>query len=198
MEPNPRSRSRRHPLLVLLGCLLASALLVGLLLVGSSALQRQQWIRKETDNRRRCADTLRALGRALTAYADANGGRYPDRFATFYHDHAATLGAPYPCCPRAWDEKRRGVNREQFVEEMDRTGFRSFSNSYRYAGAGLTVDAPADSVLIYETGHTHRDGVHALYRDGRVQWHEARSAAASDLVARFETAPARVRPEQGG
>ena len=120
---------------------------------------------REPANRVKCASNERQIAQALTLFASANGGRFPDTLeqALITQDIIPELF----CCPSSNDEKAPGDTVQQQAESLSKRGH----NSYIYLGKGLTTSASDRTPLLYENLSNHDDdGANVLFVDGSVEW----------------------------
>lgn len=150
------------------GCGPAAAILAVIVLGIVVMLPRLGGSSKQAE-RVMCAANLRSVGQALQMYATAHGGRYPDTLEALY-----TSGdVPDPrvlTCPVGGVPFAPGATTQAVVANLAAGGH----VSYVYIGAGLTVKAHGDTVLMYEHATNHKgDGGNVLFADGHVTWMQA-------------------------
>lgn len=120
---------------------------------------------REPTNRLRCGRNLRQIGYAIQAYADRNGGRYPDGLDQVLRTQDITPNQFV--CPSSNDEPAPGRTEEEVAANLLKPGH----CSYIYLGKGLSQPVAADRVVAVEPLEHHDDrGMNVLYCDGRAEW----------------------------
>jgi hypothetical protein len=151
--------------------IILSAVLVATPLVCIPLHHYSTEVRLDRIQQRTCSRRLGEVGRALAAYASANGGQYPDRLSMLYTSGYAEYQA-LTC-----DSRREAMTMEEFLDGLDDPGHRH--SNFVYIGKGLTSAVAPTSVMIYEHLKNHRgDGINVLYADGTVSWLDDDAAAA--------------------
>ena len=130
-------------------------------------------------SRLRCAERLRAIGKACAQYASENDGRYPDEFIKLHTECGVDTNMLFCGC-RSYP---RTVTPEEVIE-VTQWGLKS---AFVYAGAGLSTGVAPDTVLVYERLKNHEWGIHVLYPDGRIEW--LNEDRAEKLIAAMQRKP---------
>jgi prepilin-type processing-associated H-X9-DG protein len=110
-------------------------------------------------------------------YADAHGGRYPDRLEDLFL-HGATgadqIELDVLVCPSSQDERATGATPEEAARQLAEPGHQS----YVYAGGGMNRTGSDDVVLAYDrpVNHPGGAGMNVLYGDGHVEFATRRVA----------------------
>jgi hypothetical protein len=125
----------------------------------------------------KCSSHLRQIGQACAAYANDNGGRYPE----YIHQIALDNSPSILLCPTS--KERLPPRHLEGAELLAHIANNPGHVSYTYIGRGLTLDAPPHTVVAYEVlGHHppkegHKiDGSNVLFADNKVVF-----VAAKDL-----------------
>ena len=139
--------------------------LAPLSLAGFSLLERPR--SRPTANRAKCASNLRQIGQAAYLYANENGGRLPDDFATMI----MTEDIVSACfvCPSTNDTPAiPAATTQATAVNLQAPGH----CSYIYLGKDWMQDElTADVVLAYEPLSDHQNnGMNVLYGDGHVDF----------------------------
>jgi prepilin-type processing-associated H-X9-DG protein len=113
---------------------------------------------------------MKQIGLGAIMYADSNGGRFPDDLDTLMDSQ--DLSPAVLMCP----DSSGDVPVEPTTREVVSTMRKSNLISYTYLGKGLTIQASADTVLLYERLGSHGDGMNVLFADGHVEYLEANEA----------------------
>ena len=145
---------------------------------------------REVAFRIQCASRLRQIGMACLAYADQNGGRFPDSIGTLYAN--ASLGPGVFICPLGGATPAAGPTTQataNLLQNSPPAGAPGCCQSYVYVGAGLTGRSPATDVVAYDAPANHRGaGGNVLFADGHVDWYDAQPFNA--VVAGARAGPA--------
>jgi len=118
----------------------------------------------------KCASNMRQIGLGAIMYAASNGGRFPDDLDTLMDSQ--DLSPVVLMCPDSTGD----VPAEPTTREVVSTMRKSNLISYTYAGKGLTTQASAHTVLLYERLGSHGDGMNVLFADGHVEYLDANEA----------------------
>ena len=121
-----------------------------------------------------CASHLRQFGLAAVMYANQHNKKMPDNLQTLFDENELEPGVL--TCPLSTLPSLNGAT----TQTAD-AAIRSNQVSYIYLGKGLTVDAPDDTVLMYEPLGDHGDGINVLFFDCHVEWLDL--AEAKRLIA---------------
>jgi prepilin-type processing-associated H-X9-DG protein len=121
---------------------------------------------REQANRIKCASNLRQIGQALNMYAASNGGQFPPDLPTLLAMTGMGVTSATFVCPSSQDAAAPGATPAAQAGNLTKGPHLS----YVYV-PGLTVQAPAGTVLMHERLTNHRnDGINVLYVDGSVNW----------------------------
>ena len=102
-----------------------------------------------------CENNLRNIAAACAAYATSHNGHYPNSFADLAANEQIE---PYMLvCEASGDLRAEGTRQQQVAAYA-----RGEHLSYVYVADGLTSDADANTVLIYERKHNHTCGIGML------------------------------------
>ncbi len=108
----------------------------------------------------------------MIEYANKHNGRYPDTMEELLASTGMT--AQMFICPDSHDTRATGT-----IEQQTATLMAGGHCSYVYLGKGLTSDAPAEVVLVYEPLSNHfNKGMNVLFGDFHVQFIPATQAQA--------------------
>ena len=117
-------------------------------------------------------------------YANEHHLKMPDDLQTLFDSEE--LGANVLVCPRSNLPSLSGAT----TQAAD-AAITSNQASYIYLGKGLTLNAPADTVLMHEPIVDHGDGMNVLFADAHVEWLDL--AEAKKLIARIGSGQNPVR-----
>jgi prepilin-type processing-associated H-X9-DG protein len=122
----------------------------------------------------RCAANLKQIGQAILLYANANGNRYPDSFATLMRlpprdRDGQSIGLAAFACPASGETPPT-------ADAADGGGYRLIADtmpaSLSIAKHGRVYDGLrlAEECVAIEVPGRHGDGVHVLLADGHVEF----------------------------
>jgi prepilin-type processing-associated H-X9-DG protein len=131
-----------------------------------------------------CANSLRQLGLGAIMYAYQNNLKIPDDLQTLFDSQE--LGSSVLVCPSSNLPSLSGAT----TQAAD-AAIAANQVSYIYLGKGLTLNAPADTVLMYEPLADHQDGINVLFVDAHVEWLDLKEA--KKLLARIAVGENPVR-----
>jgi prepilin-type processing-associated H-X9-DG protein len=134
--------------------------------------------------RNACANNLRQLGLAAIMYANTHNMKMPDELQTLFDSEELATGVLV--CPASNLPSLIGAT----TQAAD-ASIKSKQVSYVYLGKGLTLNAPADTVLMYEPIGDHGDGMNVLFVDAHVEWLDLTEA--KKLIARIGSGQNPVR-----
>ncbi len=127
---------------------------------------------RETANRVKCASNMRQIGQAILLYSNENNGAYPDKIEKLLVTQDIT--SEVFNCPSSNDTPAPGPAGQPQASALNSGGH----NSYVYVGAGLTNQAGANVVVLYEPMSNHdNDGTNILWADGHVSWEQKKVAS---------------------
>jgi prepilin-type processing-associated H-X9-DG protein len=112
-----------------------------------------------------CAGNLRRVGQAISLYANAHRGRFPDSLATLLLTE--DLDAADLVCPCSAHTPATGPTTQAVVANLSAGGHAS----YTYVGNGMTYRTTSDYVVAYEApvDHGGGKGMSVLFADGHVE-----------------------------
>lgn len=136
----------------------------------------------------KCATKLRQIGQALSAYADAHDGRFPDDLGVLvaeeHLDHPEAL-----ICPAAHSTPPDQVTSEH-VPGLEKPHL----TTYIYFAAGLSMPVGETRVLVVEPLENHQgEGINVLYANGHAEWMHAPEAEKLLLSLGFQRVEAPPR-----
>jgi len=167
------AKRRRFPIIsILTAC--------GIIAIFVSVMLSNMCRSTEAANRVRCASNMRQIGLAAIMWASMHGGQFPpDIDAIFEH---GDLSPEVFVCPTTSDTPPAGPTTQAALESLHQPGHLS----YIYIGKGLTVNSPADTVVLYEAPGNHArgdmsvsspfqsrsktEGMNVLCADGHCEW----------------------------
>ncbi|CAN5616147.1 hypothetical protein BH09PLA1_BH09PLA1_26500 [soil metagenome] len=121
---------------------------------------------RETANRVKCASNLRQIGQAMLLYGNDNRGQYPPTADLLLLTQGITPEVFN--CP-AGDETPTSSDLVQQALKAPAPLLTKGHTSYIYVGKGLTTNASAEAILVYEQMSDHSpDGGNFLWGDGHV------------------------------
>jgi prepilin-type processing-associated H-X9-DG protein len=156
----PTARTRHRSIAALALC--AALLLAPYALPSGSKRERY-------DGRVRCAANLRQIGTSIIMYANDHRGALPPDWSTLLV--VQELTPELFICPSSNDDKASGATPDELLRDFKKHG----RCSYVYVGTAPPIgSARRFHVLAYEPLANHAGkGIHVLYADGRVVWHDA-------------------------
>ena len=131
-----------------------------------------------------CASNLRQLGLGAIMYANEHHMKMPDDLQTLFDSEE--FGSSVLVCPSS-----NLPSLSRATTQAADAAITSSQVSYIYLGKGLTVNAPADTVLMYEPIGDHGDGMNVLFADAHVEWLDL--IEAQKLLARIAAGQNPVR-----
>jgi prepilin-type processing-associated H-X9-DG protein len=121
---------------------------------------------RDVANQVKCGQQLHQIGRAIQLHANENKGAYPPDLGTL----VATNKLPIDLfvCPASGEtippDIKTGTPEAQ-------AAWVNANSSYVFNGRGLTLNSPAESIVVYEKDDNHGEaGMNLLYGDGHVEW----------------------------
>lgn len=120
---------------------------------------------QENSARMRSQSNLRQIGIAMMLHANENNGTYPATFAPLLTGQELTIDV--------FDSPRNGAFELPDDILNDPEALAQFAvdhSDYIYVGAGLTNQAPGDTVLAYENPEGMEEGICILFGDGHVEY----------------------------
>jgi len=130
---------------------------------------------RDPNYRLQCASNLRQLGLAAVMYADEHHLQMPDNLQTLFDSQE--LGSSVLVCPTS------SLPQLAATTQAADAAIAANQISYVYLGKGLSVNAPADTVLMYEPLADHQDRINVLFVDAHVEWLDL--VEAKKLLARI-------------
>lgn len=153
-----RVRVRYASLLVGLVPWGAFVVLLSLVLAMSRGIERSQRVM--------CQAHLRQIGQGIALYIRDHRA-YPSSLTPLVTDPIYDINVACFTCPRTHYETPPGASPEAIAADLFDKGL----STYIYIGAGLPLDAPADTVVAYEKSiKHHKDGINVLFADGHVEF----------------------------
>jgi len=125
---------------------------------------------RETANRVKCASNERQIAMAMTMYANAHNGKFPNTMGELIKTQ--DIGLDAFVCPSANTPVPTNLkNPDEMADWIDA------HSDYVYLGRGKTSSAPPDEIVLYEKPGDHGyDGINITYGDGHVEFQGATGA----------------------
>ena len=138
------AKRRRFPLFVVVGVVLGMVGFIMFVILPGLCGTR------EGSRRLRCASNMKQIGLGAIMYANDHGGHLPDDLDTILKTQ--DLSPEAFVCPSSNDTAATGPTTQAVIDDMNAQGHLS----YIYTGKGLTTQAAADVVILYERRTTTR------------------------------------------
>src|SRR5438445_4869928 len=127
---------------------------------------------QQTAKQVQCSSNLRQIGTGLQLYASNNNGKYPAKLGALIESGYAS--PILFVCPHTADTPAPGSSPKARAGNLEKGGHLS----YIYVGQNLDENSPDDAVVIYEKlGNHGNQGTNVLFKDGHVDWYDARQTA---------------------
>ena len=142
--------------------------------------------KRTPEYRIRCASNMRAIGKAIFAYADLHGGAFPDSLGSLVLEADPNLEVSAACfvCPASNDKPAKHDSRDSLAHQLSTIGAPdsyalaesrlAAHNSYIYAATGRRrAGILPETVLLYEPLSNHAkgaEGINVLLGDGTVDF----------------------------
>jgi prepilin-type processing-associated H-X9-DG protein len=140
----------------------------------------------ETANRAKCASNLSQIGKAITLYANENGGQLPPSLATVFSFGDMPLESA--TCPSSNDEKSDADTPAEIVADLTAAETNAPGHkpclSYIYLGQGKTLAGiTPETVLAYEPLKNHDNGgANVLFGDWHCEFIDMRTLPKIGLI----------------
>ena len=142
---------------------------------------------REQARRVKCMNNLRQLGIAMQMFSDDNEGKYPEKLSELYPKYASS--PELFVCSSAGGEIQELRKADGEIDTEATRKLIDEKSNYVYV-SGLTTEAPAEMVVIYEKTSSHSgEGGNALYNGMNAEWID------SAQYAEMETGQQTLRDE---
>jgi len=126
----------------------------------------------KNDPRFQCARNMKMLGLEMATYAKSHQQHYPDDLGALMA--SSPFSVKVVLCP---ENSAAAPPDTTKMTAAERAAWVNEHTDYVYMGKGLTTDAPADRIIMYDKSSAHGgDGMHMLYADGHVGYEKADDA----------------------